>query len=123
MSRPACTSACSVMPANTSIRRRWNGFSSSGMSCHAASEAGRGVSCVFAGIQPSCFCRAKMRVRIASQPSSNLPLYLSAHSLKMWCGPCAAPGAQYMKNGVSGASAWCWRIQVTALSAMSSVKW
>ena len=44
---------------------------------------------------------------ISSQPSSNLPLYLSAHSVKTWCGPCAAPGAQYMKNGLSGENAWC----------------
>ena len=29
--RPTCTSTCSANPAATSIRRRWNGFSSSGM--------------------------------------------------------------------------------------------
>ena len=52
----------------------------------------RGVSFAFAGIQPSSFCRLKTRSRYLSQPSSNLPLYLSAHSLKMWCGPWAPPG-------------------------------
>ena len=38
-----------------------------------------------------------------AKPSSNVPLYLSAHSFMIWCGPCEAPGAQYMKNGLSGA--------------------
>ena len=55
-------------------------------------SSARGVSLVSAGIQPSSFWRLKMRSRSASQPSSNLPLYLSAHSLKMWCGPCAGAG-------------------------------
>ncbi len=76
-----------------------------------------------AGIQPSCFCRAKTRSRYLSQPSSNLPLYLSAHSGKMWCGPWAAPGAQYMRNGLSGEKAWCRLIQASPLSTMSSVRW
>ena len=39
----------------------------------------RGVSSVLAGIQPSCFWRAKISSRSLSQPWSNLPLYLSAH--------------------------------------------
>ena len=77
------------------------------MLSHAAMVSARGVSLASAGIQPSSFWRLKVRSRSASQPSSNLPLYLSAHSLKMWCGPCAAPGAQYMKNGLSGENARC----------------
>ena len=39
-----------------------------------------------AGITPSSFWRAKVRSRSASQPSSNSPLYLSAHSGVTWCG-------------------------------------
>ena len=74
-----------------------------GMLSHAAIVGSRGVSFALAGIQPSSFCRLNVRSRSASQPWSNLPLYLSAHSLKMWCGPCEAPGAQYIRNGLSGA--------------------
>ncbi len=40
-------------------------------------RAGRSAS---AGITPISFWRAKVRSRCASQPSSNWPLYLSAHS-------------------------------------------
>ena len=81
-SLPTWASVCSTNPANTSISRRWNGLSASGMLSHEAIDSARGVSFVSAGIQPSCFCRAKTRSRYLSQPSSNLPLYLSAHSLK-----------------------------------------
>ena len=38
-------------------------------------------------------------------------------------GAWVAPGAKYMKNGLSGMSAFCWRTQAIALSVMSSVKW
>ena len=69
----------------------------------AAIVAGRGVSCASCGIQPFALARAKVRSRYLSQPSSNLPLYLSAQSFMTWCGPCDAPGAQYMKKGLSGA--------------------
>ena len=75
------------------------------MLSHAAMLSARGVSLVSGGIQPSSFWRLKVRSRNASQPSSNWPLYLSAHSLKIWCGPCPAPGAQYIKNGLSGENA------------------
>ena len=92
-----------MKPAKTSIRRRWNGFSASGIESQDAIDAGRGVSWAFCGIQPLALARAKTRSRYLSQPSSNLPLYLSAHSFMTWCGPCEAPGAQYMKNGLSGA--------------------
>ena len=40
----------------------------------------RGVSCAFCGIQFFALAFAKTRSRYLSQPSSNLPLYLSAHS-------------------------------------------
>ena len=40
-----------------------------------------GVSLASAGITPSFFCRANVSLRSLSQPWSNLPLYLSAHSL------------------------------------------
>ena len=33
-----------------------------------------------------------------------------------------APGAKYMKNGLSGISAFCWRVHLIALFVMSSVK-
>ena len=90
-SLPTCASVCSAKPANTSISRRWNGRSASGMLSHDAIVSARGVNSAEAGIQPSCFWRAKTRWRNLSQPSSNFPLYLSAHSGKMWCGPWAAP--------------------------------
>ena len=41
----------------------------------------------------------------------SVPLYLSAHSLGTWCGACVAPGAKYMKKGLSGISDFCWRTQ------------
>ena len=123
MTRPALWSACSVNPANTSISRRWNGFSASGIESQDGSVSGRGVSLAFCGIQPSCFCRANARSRYLSQPSSNFPLYLSAHSFMTWCGPWDAPGAQYIRNGLSGANACCSRSHRMASSAMSSVRW
>ena len=33
-----------------------------------------------------------------------------------------APGAKYMKNGLSAINAFCWRTQSIARSVMSSVK-
>ena len=50
------------------------------MSSQAGISAGRSVSSASAGITPSSFCRASVRSRSASQPSSNCPLYLSDHS-------------------------------------------
>src|SRR3954451_20064119 len=50
----------------------------------------------------SSFCRAIVPSRIASQPWSKRPLYLSLHSFGAWCGACVAPGAKYMKNGLVG---------------------
>ena len=63
---------------------------------------------------PSSFCRAKVTSRWASQPRANLPRYLSAHSAGTWCGACVAPGAKYMKNGLSGISAFWVRTQSMA---------
>ena len=40
----------------------------------------RSVSWQSSGMTPSCFCRANVSSRSLSQPWSNLPLYLSAHS-------------------------------------------
>ena len=75
------------------------------------------------GTTPRCFCRSKIDSRCASQPSANRPAYLSAHSGGTWCGACVAPGAKYMKNGLSGASAFWVRTQSMARSARSSVRW
>ena len=89
--------------------RAQDGFIASGMSSHAGISAWRAVSSQSSGMTPSFFCRAKVSSRSLSQPWSNLPLYLSAHSLGTWCGACVAPGAKYTKNGLSAASAFCWR--------------
>ncbi len=43
--------------------------------------SGRGVSLVSFGMTPSFFCFSNVISRCLSQPWSNLPLYLSAHSL------------------------------------------
>jgi len=56
-------------------------------------------------------------------PWSNLPLYLSAHSLGTWCGAWQAPGAKYMKERLVGHQRFLLPHQATALSVMSSVKW
>ena len=93
------------------------------MSSQAGISSGRSVSTASAGITPSFFWRAKVSSRSLSQPWSNLPLYLSIHSFGTWCGAWVAPGAKYMKNGLSGISAFCWRTQLIALFVMSSVKW
>ena len=92
------------------------------MSSQAGISAWRGVSTASGGMTPSSFCRSKVISRCLSQPWANLPLYLSIHSFGTWCGACVAPGAKYMKNGLSGSSAFCWRTQLIALSARSSVR-
>ena len=63
------------------------------MSSHAGISSGRSVSSASGGITPSSFCFANVRSRSASQPSSNLPLYLSDHSGRTWWGAWVAPGA------------------------------
>jgi hypothetical protein len=40
-----------------------------------------------------------------------LALVLVHHNFGTWCGACVAPGAKYMTKGLSGISAFCWRIQ------------
>ena len=71
------------------------------MSSQAGISAWRGVSTASAGMTPSSFWRSNVISRCLSQPWANLPLYLSIHSLGTWCGACVAPGAKYMKNGLS----------------------
>ena len=93
------------------------------MSSYAGISAWRSVSSASGGITPSSFWRANVSSRRRSQPSSKRPLYLSAHSLGTWCGACVAPGAKYMKNGLSPASAFWRRTQPIALSVMSAMKW
>ena len=44
-------------------KRSWKGRCDSGMLLQAAIDSARGVSFVFAGIQPSCFWRANTRSR------------------------------------------------------------
>ena len=53
---------------------------------------------------------------------SNLPLYLSIHSLGAWCGAWVAPGQKYMKNGLSGATILASRMNSIALSVRSVVR-
>ena len=84
------------------------------MSSHAVISSCRAGSSASDGMIPISFCLAKVRSRWASQPSSNWPAYLSAHSAGTWCGACVAPGAKYAKNGLSGIRAFCCRTQFTA---------
>ena len=86
-------------------------------------SSGLGASFVPGGTTPSLICRASVSSRSLSQPWSNLPLYLAIHSLGTWCGACVAPGAKYMKNGLSGVSAFWNRIQPIAWLVMSVMKW
>ena len=53
---------------------------------------------------------------------SNLPLYLSAHSLGAWWGAWQAPGQKYRKNGLSGAIAFASRMNDSARSVRSVVR-
>ena len=93
------------------------------MSSHAGISSGRSVSSASGGITPSSFWRAKLSSRSASQPSSKRPWYLSDHSTGTWCGACVAPGAKYVKKGLSGMSAFCCLIHWMARSVRSSVTW
>jgi hypothetical protein len=71
---------------------------------------------------PSFFWRSNDSSRSLSQPWSNLPFYLSIHSLGTWCGAWVAPGAKYMTKGLSGIRAFCWRAHLIALFVRSSLK-
>ena len=70
------------------------GFSASGISSQAGISLWRAVSSASAGITPSAFCRSMVSSRSRSQPWSNFPLYLSAHSVGTWWGAWVAPGAK-----------------------------
>ena len=80
LERPISLSVCSRNPEvhlglaseETPLIRR--------SSSHASMSFGRGASLVLAGTTPSFFSRSSVSARTWSQPSSYLPLYLSAHS-------------------------------------------
>jgi hypothetical protein len=84
------------------------------MSSQAGISACRSVSSASAGTTPSSFCLAKVSSRSRSQPWAKLPWYRSIHSVDTWWGAWVAPGAKYMKNGLSGISAFCDRTQLIA---------
>ncbi|COW40104.1 Uncharacterised protein [Mycobacterium tuberculosis] len=92
-SRPTFQSAFSENPANTSIWRAKSRFCASDILSHAGNRSGRSVSSASGGMIPSRFCRSNVFCRYTSQPSSNSPRYLSAHSLNTWCGAWVAPVA------------------------------
>ena len=122
ISRPTSVSAYSPNPAKTSIWRA-NSFFSSGVSLlQSLMASGLDASFVPAGTTPSLIWRASVASRSASHPWSNVPLYFSIHTFGTWCGACVAPGAKYMKNGLSGVSAFWNCIQPIALSVMSVMK-
>ena len=105
---PTWSSLYSTYPAKTSAIRMNSRFSSSlsDSQGRTVSSSGQGwpsgpvtpgspcglmpLSSVSSGSRPSSFCRARIDSRIASYPLSKVPLYLSAHSRKTWCGACAA---------------------------------
>jgi hypothetical protein len=122
MSRPTSVSAYSPKPAKTSICRANSFFSSADNAFQSLIASGFAASVVPGGTTPAAIWRASTCSRIASQPASNLPLYLAIHSFGTWCGACVAPGAKYMKNGLSGVSAFWNCIQAIALSVMSVMK-
>ena len=73
---------------------------------------------------PSSFWLAKTFSRYASQPSSNAPLYLSAHSFGHVVRRVHARRWQkYMKNGLLGATCLASAMNAMALSTRSGVRW
>ncbi len=123
ISRPISVSAYSPNPANTSIWRAKSFFSSGVSAAQSLMAAGFGASFVSGGTTPSRFCRASVSSRSASQPWSNWPLYLAIHAFGTWCGAWVAPGAKYMKNGLSGVRDFWYPIQAMAWLVMSVMKW
>ena len=93
------------------------------MSSQAGISSGRAVSSASGGIDAQLLLAREGLLAQRVPALVERPLYLSAHSFGTWCGAWVAPGAKYMKNGLSGISAFCWRTQAIALSVMSSVKW
>ena len=84
--------------------------------------SGFGASFVPGGTTPSCDLPRQDSFTHRVPPGSNLPLYLAIHSFGTWCGAWVAPGAKYMKNGLSGVSDFWNCIQPIALSVMSVMK-
>ena len=107
-SRPTWASVCSTNPANTSISRRWNGRSDSGMLSQAAIVSARGVSFASAGIQPSSLLPREDPLAVA-RPSRRrtCPCTCPPTPGRRGAGRGPRPGAQYMRNGLSGEKAWC----------------
>src|SRR5262245_23733702 len=120
--RPTCASVYSEKPAYTSAIRANSFFSSAFNVFHgrtaspgtlAATSAGCGLIGVMAvplGMMPFSIIRGRTHSRYASYPSSNLPLYLSAYSLGLWCGAWLAPGQNHMNHGLEGLVAFWSRI-------------
>ena len=82
-------------PAKTSIMRAYSRFSSA-LSVSHAGHVGivRATARCRAGRCPCSIWRWRTTSsRYLSQPMSNLPLYLSIHSLGTWCGAWPAPVA------------------------------
>ena len=71
---------------------------------------------------PSFFCRASVSSRDSSQPWSNFPLYLSAHSLATRWGAWLQPVEQHIIHGFCALWARTACNHSTALSVMSSGK-
>ena len=102
-SLPTCAVGMLANPANTSISRRWNGRSGSGMLSHDASVSGRGVSFVSRG-NPA-------ELLLAGEDALAVPVPAVVELALCTCRPtpgrCGAgrgrpPGAQYIRNGLSG---------------------
>ena len=70
-----------------------SGWNDSSSSSQWGTPAAQGASSVDSGRRPSSFCRASVRSRCTSQPSSNRPAYFSRHSGATWNGACVAPSA------------------------------
>ncbi len=76
-------------PAELMVRIREEGREA--LHEQAGTHAGRGESRVSRGRSPRSSCRAKVRSRQASQPSSNAPRYRSIQSRGAWWGEWQAP--------------------------------
>ena len=117
-------STCSVKPANTSISRRWKGFSSSGMRVPGGKRVrSRCELRVRAESSPAAW-RAGRRAR-GTCPSRRRTCPYTCQPIPSGrdAGREMAPLAQYMKNGLSGSKALCLRSQPMASSARSSLRW
>ena len=89
------------------MRRRWKGFSSSGIESHD-SERGwsRGQLCIRR--YPAHLFGALVSPFAVFVPAIvELALIFIGPFFRHVKGPCEAPLAQYMKNGLSGLNAFC----------------